>query len=158
QGFKINLSGAFAAYFALVLIVITTHSVWDPAPNYQVWTVDGKVTERGRAVPLLESKDITISPRNPAFYGAGGFTLQLTAMVVAGNRVFPKLTISHDGFQEQGIELDPATGKELERDLHMRWDEKTRQIRISNIVLQPLPAYDENAHKPLEQAAIVGGK
>jgi hypothetical protein len=36
KGFTIKLKGAFAGYFATVLLILATHSVWNPPPAYQV--------------------------------------------------------------------------------------------------------------------------
>ena len=156
QGFRINLSGAFAAYFALVFMVITTHSVWDPAPNYQVWTVEGNVTgdmESG-AAQLLETRDINVNPPIISLDGAGGFKLQVTTTVgPTGNMVLPSLTLNHTGFYPLAIDLDPANRPDSASDLQIQWEPNAQAIRISHIRLRPLPSYDPNG-RPAPQVAL----
>src|ERR1035441_9969058 len=44
QGLEVKLSGAFAGYFAVVLLIIANHTVLMPA-EFQMWTVTGQVVD-----------------------------------------------------------------------------------------------------------------
>src|SRR5437588_3261868 len=55
KGMHIKLGGAFAGYFAVVLLVLGSHSLWAPPPAYQVWELSGRVTdEQKQPLQLLE--------------------------------------------------------------------------------------------------------
>ena len=76
QGLKLKLGGAFAGYFILAVLVFYSHKIWAPPPQYQVWEVDGTVTdEDGAPLQLLELKDIGLYP--PIFLANPGGSFQL---------------------------------------------------------------------------------
>jgi hypothetical protein len=115
QGLRIDLSGAFAGYFALVLLVLSTHSVWNPPPpppGYQVWTVSGRVTDNdGNAIPNLNTGDFAL--QNPSLVTmdpAGNFkvTVPIT-FTSAGAPTYPSLCVSvPSSYTPNCIELDPT--------------------------------------------------
>ena len=143
QGWKIDLSGAFAAYFALVLIIITTHNVWAPPLTFQVWTVEGKVVEEdGTPVQFLQDKDISTSPPSVSTHETGRFQVEFhTAVGPAGNITYPTLSIVRDSFLATAIDLDPVKGKDSAKELQMQWDTKDQRIDIQHIVLRRPPPY-----------------
>ena len=155
QGWKVNLSGAFAAYFALVLLVISTHSVWDPAPLFQTWTVDGKIVdEDGNPVKLLPiQEEITMDPPSIKTRGTGTFEVDIhTAVGQTGRITYPQLIITLNPFLQREIELDPQ-GKDSAsaRELEMQWDPTRQRIHISRIKLQrPRPYISVGRPTPVE--------
>jgi hypothetical protein len=159
QGWKIDLSGAFAAYFALVLIILSTHKVWAPPPAFQVWTVDGNVFEEDGKTPLrfLQDRDLTTSPPSVSTDGTGGFRLTFnTAVGPTGNITYPHLTILRESFFPKPIDLDPAKEKDSAKELQMQWDPKTQQIHINHIVLQRPPEYAPAGEAPAPLPAPPG--
>lgn len=113
QGLRIDLSGAFAAYFALVVLVLSTHSVWNPPPPpaSQVWTVSGRVTDSaGNAIPNLNTNDFAL--QNPSFVTmdtAGNFKVTVPVTFISGGApAYPSLCISIPStYTANCIPLDP---------------------------------------------------
>jgi hypothetical protein len=116
QGLRIDLSGAFAAYFALVVLVLSTHSVWNPPPvppASQVWTVSGRVTDNeGNAIPNLNTGDFAL--QNPSLVTmdtAGNFKVTVPITFISGGApAYPSLCVSiPSSYTSNCIPLDPGT-------------------------------------------------
>jgi hypothetical protein len=147
QGLNINLGGAFAGYFAVVVLVISTHNIVFPPPPpplppaYQVWEISGQVTDQdGNAIEPLDIKDIALSP--PIFQSSpgGNFTLTFATMPAPGGGMkYPILTVSHPNFQVMTIPLEPSALKELATTLKVDRDDATREIKIRQISLRSIP-------------------
>jgi hypothetical protein len=115
QGVRIDLSGAFAAYFALVLLVLSTHSIWNPPPPppaYQVWTVSGRVTDNdGNPIPNLNSGDFAL--QNPSLVTmdpAGNFKVTVPVTFTSGGApTYPSLCVSvPSSYTPNCMALDPT--------------------------------------------------
>jgi hypothetical protein len=65
-----------------------------------------------------------------------------------GGVQYPTLTVNYPNFQAATIPLDPAATKDLDASLHLERDEARREIKISRIVLQKLPAYSAAGKTP----------
>jgi hypothetical protein len=152
QGLQIKLGGAFAGYFAVVLLVFFTHSIWAPPPVFQVWELDGTVTdESGAPIQRLDPKDINLLP--PLFQGEpnGAFKLTfVTTSTPAGGGVeYPRLSVSHENFREVTLSLDPSALSQRS-DLGANPDTAHRRIEISHIALPKadLPPYSAAGQPP----------
>ena len=103
KGLNVQLSGAFAGYFILVLVMagfITTRP-----KTYEVWTIKGKAVMANAGDTLVES-DISVRPNNVAFLGDGSFTLDIPVRRnQAGKLDFPTLVVHHDGYESVYIPL-----------------------------------------------------
>jgi hypothetical protein len=148
QGLNVNLSGAFGAYFVLVLTLITAHSVWDP-PIGKVWSVDGTVLDdKGNPMPILETSQIKVDPAPIRIVGSGAFHVDFATTVgPTGDPVYPSLTIAGNDFLENPIPLDPVHPID-NKDLAMQWFPNQQKIRISRIVMHKLPAYNDSGPAP----------
>lgn len=137
QGFEIKLGGAFGAYFALVVLVLfTKNSIWDPPPPpaCQVWTVSGTIDdETGSPIAPLSWQDIQLQPPNPQEQN-GWFSIRIP---VQPGEIYPLLTISHSGYQQVRVSLDPAATPPR----GVTVDAKNGTVAINDLRLQPLPAY-----------------
>jgi hypothetical protein len=113
QGLRIDLSGAFAAYFALVVLVLSTHSVWNPPPppTSQVWTVIGRVTDSsGNAIPNLNTNDFALqNPSVVTMDTSGNFRVMVPVQFISGGApTYPSLCISiPTAYTANCIPLDP---------------------------------------------------
>lgn len=140
QGFKINLGGAFAAYFALVLVVLyTKNSVWDPPPPmFQVWTVTGTITDNnGALIAPFAPGDISLLPPSLS-ESPGWFTIDIPVKPGQGGTAdYPTLSISHQGFETVRVDLDPGHTPPSA----VTFDTTNHSVRISELRLQPLPTY-----------------
>lgn len=145
QGLRIDLSGAFGAYFALVVLIFSTkNSVWDPVPTYQVWTVTGTVTDsNGAPVAPLGAGDVSLLP--PTLTESNGwFTIDVPVRPGQGGAPdYPTLAITHAGYETAQITLDPNSTQPA--GTNVSFNTTTHQIQINNLRLQPLPAYQAAA-------------
>jgi hypothetical protein len=160
QGLQVKLGGAFAGYFAVLLVVTYTHPIWAPAPVYQVWEVSGQVTDdTGTAIQPLDIKDFELQP--PTFQANRGGTFKLAFSTVpapaGGGIEYPNLTISHPNFAPVVIPLEPSAMKELGKSLGLVRDEGTRRITINHIALHKLPAYTAAGPPPASGPQVNGG-
>jgi hypothetical protein len=148
QGLNLNLSGAFGAYFALVLLLIGAHSVWDP-PIGKVWSLDGTVMdENGNPMPTLETAQVKVDPAPIRIIGSGAFHVDFATTVgPTGDPIYPSLTIAGSNFLESPIPLDPVHPIE-NKDLKIEWDSNKQRIHITRIVMHKLPAYNESGPAP----------
>lgn len=153
HGFRIDLSGAFGAYFVLLVLILSTkNSVWDPPPAYQVWTVKGIVTD-GNGVPItpLDAGDIALLP--PALREANAwFTIDVPVRTLQGGAPdYPTIAITHAGFQPMQFTLDPAAT--YPAGVGVNFNNTAREVQITNLRLQPLPAYQGGAPLNAQAAA-----
>lgn len=148
QGLRINLGGSFAAYFVILLILISSHSVWNPV-LVEVWSVDGNVLdEAGNPIPGLLSTDISVNPPPVSIIGPGAFHLEVaTELGPTGDSRYPSITISRDNLRPTLIHLEPAKSIDS-ANLKIDWDANRQRVQISRIVLRPLPAYNAAGAPP----------
>jgi hypothetical protein len=140
KGFKLNLGGAFAGYFALVILIFSTkNGVWDPIPPAdQVWIVTGTVNDNsGDPIFPLGPEDISVLPP-PSDLSPGWFTVEVPVLAgQGGTQAYPTLSISHTGYLPSYISLDPNSKPQN----YVTFDAADRTVHISNLQLEPLPAY-----------------
>lgn len=163
QGLTLKLGGAFAGYFAVLLLIILNLSNLLPPPVYQVWQVEGNVTDdKQSALERLDETNFHLSPPHFTDKGGGSFTLTFTtSSTPAGNGIdFPTLTVAHDQFKPLAIPLDPAELAQR-NDLGMKptdIDSNHRRIILRHIALQPLslPSYSPAGAPPVPAATEPG--
>lgn len=151
HGFRIDLSGAFGAYFILLVLILSTkNGIWDPPPAYQVWTVKGTVTDaNGAPIAPLDAGDISLLP--PSLQESNGwFTIDVPVKTLQGGSPdYPTLAITHPGFQPMQFTLDPKAT--FPAGIVVRFNQTANEVQINNLRLQPLPAYQGGA--PLNDQA-----
>jgi hypothetical protein len=108
QGLEIKLSGAFAGYFAVVLLIVANHTVLMPV-QYQVWTVTGQVQdENGQYIDPLAYANIALEPNPPLTpISPGKFALTFYSSPTSSGPS-PTLSISKDDYQTVCYSLDPT--------------------------------------------------
>jgi hypothetical protein len=152
QGMDLKLSGAFAAYFALVLLILSTHSIWNPPVYYQVWQVSGTVTdEGGNAIQPLDPQDVSLQP--PSFQPqlAGAFKLSFSTIPGQGNSEdYPVLMVGHKDYTAVNIDLDPASG---DTSSNIKWDKEHHKIKITRLILRRNSPYNPTVI-PIAQAPV----
>jgi len=141
QGLTIKLSGAFAGYFAVVVMVFATHSVWNPAATYQAWEVYGQLKDAqdGSPISQLGAGDVISVPPTYEASDGGSFKLTIVTMPSPGGGIeYPDLVIGHQDYAPTRISLDPSSLKSAEDKLQVAINVNGRQIRLNNIALQKL--------------------
>lgn len=145
RGFRINLSGAFAGYFATVLLCIASYSVWKPVPKaaVQKWLVRGRIVGNlGLPIQPLDVTNVTLSPPTLQPANDGNFLLTFTSTPTDDGAalVYPDLVITANGYKARTIALDPAAWQGIPAQTQEQW-KKTHIIDLSNIAMEPLPPY-----------------
>lgn len=156
QGLNIKLGGAFAGYFALLVLVFSTHNIWNPVPAGQVWEVSGTlVAEDGTVIQQPDPKDIGLIPNNFNGYADGTFTLTVSTIPTqGGGRAFPRVMVGYPNFQSTTIPLDPSDAAAAH--LELVRDEREHRIRIPPIRLKRLPEYSAGARAEQNLVAAKG--
>lgn len=110
QGLEIKLGGAFAGYFAVVLLIVANQKTLIPA-QYKQWTVTGQVMdEKGQPIDPLAYKNISLQPNPLTPIAPGSFTLTFYSSS-ATNGTSPTLSISQDDYQTVCYSLDKSLPK-----------------------------------------------
>jgi hypothetical protein len=110
KGLKIKLSGAFAGYFLLVLLVFGFFVRPHPA-KYEVWEVTGTLAPDQPESPLDGRLILSLSPPNPCLLSDGRFVFQIVKQPGPdGELRFPILAIEHPDYQPVSIDLNRDRG------------------------------------------------
>lgn len=145
KGLQFKLGGAFAGYFALVLVIIYTAPQWNRPEAYKMWTVEGKLLDvGGPAIQPLRQQDILVDPPFIKFWQDGSFQLFITPVPSQnGHLAFPKITIHPATYEELTIPLDPDESVDIDSRVKLTRDPVQRRIDLHRIKLahEQLPAY-----------------
>ena len=141
QGFKLKLGGAFAAYFVIILFVWASHPIWNPPAQFQVWELDGQVTDdQGNPIEILDDNDIGLDPEPIHREANGGFKLTIATVPTPGGGIgYPRLTIGHKNLRPVTIYLDPKS--HTSGGLQLHWDTTNKVVSIGTVALHKLPEY-----------------
>jgi hypothetical protein len=158
KGFAINLSGAFAGYFLLVITTLEfLHVV--PLPilqkqDYVVWTVKGNVhLEQNTAGHTASGITYVWSPYEE-INDDGSFSLHVAVPEKpSGHGDFPVLILDRLGYCTEYVHLDSVEKSEQGLERHsLVYDDTLYQIKIRDAVLlrhRPGPAYADAGEKAL---------
>jgi hypothetical protein len=115
MGLKIKLGGAFAGYFAVLVLLFVMYHVWHP--TYAVWKVHGTVTnDQGAPIQPLDEKNVTLQPANTYFFPDGSFDMTFSA--ASGD--WPTLVVSYPNYLSVTRPLDPgASGMKNDGNGHL---------------------------------------
>ena len=118
-GVKLQLGGAFAGYFAVLLVLLNAFKAYivpPPPPPIEnvMWMVKGQVVDENQKPIDATSDNFTLTPASapPISADKGGqfsinFVPTLPNSTAAG---FPTITISYDDYTPLGINLDGTPG------------------------------------------------
>jgi len=157
QGQTIKLGGAFAGYFAVLLLVFMTRDAWSPprpASAYQVWQVDGAlVDENGTPVNVLSADQVQVSPATFSNVGGGRFEITIvTHPGPTGKALFPTLSINYQDqqYMEVPVSFDDDSAVSGQGDIHLTRDLDNHVIKIAEpIRLKKFPAYTGGGTPPV---------
>jgi len=154
QGLEIKLGGAFAGYFAVVLLIFYKHDTWDPTPpppTAYVWHLSGQVTDAtGAPLEPLDLKDFSFAPPTFQALPGGNFSMVVPTEPQQGNGTkYPMLVISHANFVPLTIPLDPSrVSSDMVTSLGVTHDEGHKEITMKHIRLSPAPPYNPSGPAP----------
>lgn len=138
KGFRINLSGAFAGYFALVLLLVSALPRILPRPPPLKWAVSGQVLDATTSQPI-QLLEFTLNPPGRHQNGDGTFRVNFTTDLADDGKSlnYPTLEISSAGYKPEYVNLDPRSprrpGSQAVVDGHL--------IQIGQITLTKQSAY-----------------
>jgi hypothetical protein len=136
----LKLTGTLAALVGIAMLV--NHTLVSEAPRFQVWQISGQVTdESGNPLEPVAQKDVALAP--PVFqpFPQGEFTLDINSQPgFNGNSVLPVLSVTHDGFDPQPVDLNDP-----------KYKHAGQTIQLNKIVLHRLAAPYQPPSQPLQQ-------
>lgn len=147
KGLNIQLSGAFAGYFLLVLVIMGFVSTRanPPDPTHEVWKVTGKLNlDSSWTDTERDSLQLSVIPGSQHVYPTGDFEMQVVPEVCSGGKLkFPKVFISHDGYQKLTIDLENPQFSQISQSVSVTKDFVTKDLAIQTAIDLPRdPSYE----------------
>lgn len=135
QGLRIDLSGAFAGYFLLVIVIVTFGRPVKADLTYEVWTVKGKIEDEDGGVLPRDKINLNLQPRSVEYLDDGAFEMDiLVRRGQSGQVKFPTLLVERQpaqAFGNETVHLDSSMeklGKKYARDIN----KESREITITD--------------------------
>lgn len=138
KGFDINLSGAFAGYFALVLLTFCTMPLWKPSakPLQEDWTVTGTVEyDKGDSESLSSQTRLLLIPPRPSVSRDGAFVVSFKLPAGIQDKDLPNLVIDLPGYKMVQIPLSGETAPYQQQTYKVAIEHN--HIEVSPILLEP---------------------
>lgn len=142
-GLKIQLGGAFAGYFALLVVLLYAFKPYlTPPPSRLVWTLRGQVLDdRQQPLPITGENFALLPQQRPPIStdGAGGFLVDFIADPQnQGGDTFPVITVSYGDYLPVQVQLDGCTGSAKKSGFQC--DQEHHVIHVPPISLTPVSA------------------
>jgi hypothetical protein len=111
KGLSIQLSGAFAGYFLLVLIMQAFVFFRPKAPEFELYRVEGLVKDMPEATVADIVNRIAVRPDHRVSLPNGHFSIEILARrdSITGEFEFPCLVIQREGYDSATVALDKPT-------------------------------------------------
>jgi hypothetical protein len=153
QGLELKLGGAFAGYFALVVLILfqmprLKDTLQDTRP--EIWEVEGQLTdENGNAIQPLSPADIQLEPQNLNFKPNGEFraTFATTVRPDGIGFEFPKIYVSHKDYGTVTISLGPPETADV---FQKQRDQAHHHISLNPVKLTKPPSYSPSGQPPIK--------
>lgn len=157
QGLRVNLSGGFAGYFLVLLMLLPIRGSF--ITSYDKWTVTGRIVDAdGNIIKYLDPRFVTYSGRSMKSDQSGNFTLEFVT-TSDGEYSFPDLYIHLPGYLSKDLFLGPKDQDYDSLEDPSGVDSKNKFIRLGTIKLQKDPNYRAvSCAPPQPQAAPVSQK
>jgi hypothetical protein len=115
-GLKLQLGGAFAGYFALLLLLLYSFKAYIvPPPLHVVWTVKGQVVDDHQQPVDVTTDSFALLPASPPPISAekGQFSVNFIPNPLDGGGVaYPTVIISYRDYVPKPVYLDGTTAKQ----------------------------------------------
>ena len=139
KGLRIDLGGAFAGYFLLIITAVPfmNRLIIVKSEDYEVWTVTGNVNDERTGRPIPRSKNPRILVYPPIEITAGTYTFSVIATRKGERHMkFPILIVQADGYPDATLEdLSYKIGtKPAKQSCKMECDDKL--VTYDNFKLQ----------------------
>lgn len=128
EGFTIRLTGGFAGYFCLVLLLLI---FWRSEPKYELWEVKGQVRCKNCPEFDIQRMSMNLRPPNQSVTDDGLFNIQIArAPGMTGEMKFPTLVIEHPDYATVSIDLNEATPRYGQMFKKLTRDNWSREIIV----------------------------
>lgn len=138
-GMKLQLGGAFAGYFALLLVLLYSFKAYiAPPPMHVVWTVQGQVVDDQQQPVDVTSAGFELFPAAPPPIEAdkGQFTVNfIPTPLDSGGASYPTIIVSYGDFLPKSVSLDPKQIGNSAKQNGVVWDNVHHTITIPAISL-----------------------
>lgn len=157
KGLSIQLKGAFAGYFIVALLAsgfITGYPHLKPKPDYDLWTVQGKIQLEEGGMDL-EGTTISIKPPEQNVNEEGRFLIENIPLPKQLGLKKPSLVINKEGYGIKCLTLEtkPPAYEDLPK-YEIIFDEERKDIRINTpIVLKKKPPKPKDEKPYTEKTA-----
>jgi hypothetical protein len=150
-GLKLQLGGAFAGYFALLLVLLHAfHGFIVPPPLNVVWTVKGQIVDQQQNPLDVSSDSFALLPASspPISAEKGQFSVNFIPVLEDNGGVsYPTVIISYTDYLWKSVSLDPAQkSKSAPAQSTPVWDKVHHVITIPAIALVKADANSSNVH------------
>ena len=133
KGLNIQLSGAFAGYFLLVLTILGFLAARPTPSVYQVWEVKGKINCAQDDFSTDKRFLLTLRPPSQSVVEDGRFTIQVATIPgQAGGCKFPTLVIEHPDYQTITIDLDEEQKTYGQQVANVKIDKDAKSISVKD--------------------------
>ncbi len=97
QGLNLNLSGAFAGYFIIVLVVSTSVTFFYQRPKYDLWTIKGQIRlDRSDASGDARNANLSIQPPKQTIFPDGKF--EFVNVPYKKGEALPSIIVAKEGY------------------------------------------------------------
>lgn len=145
KGLNIQLSGAFAGYFLLVLLIFGYHYSQPKKSQYEVWEVRGQL----KATPGASAKEgavLSLLPSTVNVDANGQFDVLIaTTPGLNGGLKFPKLHIEHPDYQTVDIDLNETQPRYGGECCHISKNERDKALKFNDFVVLKRKGSDNEA-------------
>jgi len=118
HGLNLQLGGAFAGYFALVLLVLYSHNIWASQAT-PMYVVTGQLVDGNNGQPV-DLSTILVNPPCVKTLPDGEFTIYFSPVPgPAGNVEYPLIQVNHKEYAAMNIPLDPSRREELPKSVQI---------------------------------------
>jgi len=138
KGLNIQLSGAFAGYFLVLLLMLSFvyTRLKLPRTEYEIWTIKGKISfmEDTSSIPR-RSILLFIRPPDPSTNEDGTFTMEILAKTEpAAVTKFPTLIVDYPGYVTANVDLNQKPAP-FTRHYDKTHNKETNEIIINDPIL-----------------------
>ena len=97
HGLNLNLSGAFAGYFIVVLVVSASVTFFYQKPRYDMWTIKGSILlDKSETGADARNANLSIQPPKQTIFPDGGF--EFVNVPYKKGDALPSIIVAKDGY------------------------------------------------------------
>ena len=154
KGLDLQLSGAFAGYFLLVVMAFSFLYSRKPVATDELWLVSGQIECKSHS---LSDVRINLAGYNPI--GDGTFTIRVpVSRSISGEITFPTLVIEDTGHEPAYIHLDEDAPKFGQQFWKLSKHPESKAIKVLDVISLKSLSYQPNGGAPQQVAPPSGSE